>query len=607
MKTMRTLFASLLATIILLPALMPTELSAQLRGSSEMVSVSTYIDRDAVPAGESFRVAVVLDIAEGWHVNAHRPTLDYLIGTNVDMEPHDGFIISDMVYPVPDRYEFSFAGGEDLLVYGGRVAIFLDAMASTRLDADTHTWQGSVRVQACDDMNCLAPSQVAFTVSVPVAAQDAAWQAVHADVFESYEVAAAQSELALQPSGVNEIEAMFQERGFFLALLVLFFIGLALNLTPCVYPMLSVTVSIFGGQTDTNLLRVFSKAVVYVLGIATMYSVLGVLASFSGELFGSWLQHPWVLGGIGILLFALALSMFGLYELQVPYWLSSRIGVGTGSAGGYIGIYLSGLVVGVFAAPCIGPPIIALLAFIGAQGDPVFGFWSFFILSLGLGFPYLILGTFSGLIPTLPKSGSWMIWVKKIFGVVLVALALFYLSMPFIPVSDAFWVVPLALIAGGVYLGFLESSGRGTPIFSKIKMAFGVGAIVLGGLVMMNMQKEGITWEPYSPDRLELARASGQKVVLDFYADWCIPCLELERITFTDARVVDKTEPLVKLKVDLTQFDSPESETIRREFGVSGVPTIVFLDEQGREIPDTRVVGFVGADEFLSRLERVNP
>ena len=580
-----------------------TQSPAQLRGSTEKVDVATFLSVEAVPAGESFNAAVVLDIADTWHVNAHIPTLDYLIGTQVTMDPKDGFIIADIRYPEPDEYEFAFAGGEALLVYGGKVPVYLDIRASSNLQPGTYEMTGSARVQACDDMNCLAPSNLPVSILIDVVEKDSEVRAIHQDVFADYDQGMAAADMSIQPGSANEIEAMFRERGLLLAFLALFFIGLALNLTPCVYPMLSVTVSIFGGQNDPNMLRVFSKALIYVLGIATMYSILGVLASFSGELFGSWLQHPWVLGGIGLLLFALALSMFGLYEIQIPYWMASRIGTGTST--GFVGVYFSGLVVGIFAAPCIGPPIIALLAFIGAQGDPVFGFWSFFVLSMGLGLPYLILGTFSGLLPKLPKSGVWMVWVKKVFGVVLVALALFYLSMPFISVSDAYWVIPISFIIGGVYLGFLESSGRGTPVFSKVKMAFGTLAIIIGVIFIMNLQKEGMEWETYGEAKLAQAQNEGRPVVLDFYADWCIPCLELERITFTDSRVIEATDHMVRLKVDLTHFDSPESEEIRRQYNVAGVPTIVFLDDDGNEVTAARIMGFVGPDEFLRRVDRV--
>src|SRR6185503_18342761 len=188
----------------------------------------------------------------------------------------------------------------------------------------------------------------------------------------------------------------------------------ALNLTPCVYPMMGVTISLFGGDTGGGGMKALPRALVYVLGIALMYSSLGVVAAMTGGLFGGWLSNPWVLGGIGLLLLAMALSMFGLYELTAPSALLTRLGGAAGAS--LFGTFLAGLLVGVFAAPCIGPPIIALLAYVGSKGDPVFGFWAFFVLSLGLGLPYLVLGMSTGLLTRLPRSGSWMDWVKHLFG-----------------------------------------------------------------------------------------------------------------------------------------------------------------------------------------------
>jgi thioredoxin:protein disulfide reductase len=392
---------------------------------------------------------------------------------------------------------------------------------------------------------------------------------------------------------------MFDEGNLFIAFGVIFLIGLALNLTPCVYPMLTVTVSVFGAQTDTNTMRVFFKALIYVLGIATMYSVLGVAAALSGGLFGGILQSTWVMAGIAVLFFALALSLFGLYEIQLPYWLTSRLG-GTQTAG-IFGIYISGLVVGIFAAPCIGPPIIALIALVGQKADPVFGFMSFFILSLGLGFPYLILGTFSGLLSKLPKSGSWMEWVKKVFGVVLIGVGFFYLSLAYKP-DMIYILVPLTLLIGGIYLGFIDRSSTGRRLFPWIKRTVGIAAIAGGILFYLGGQKPAIEWESYTGEKLSSALESGKPVVLYFSASWCIPCLELDRLTFTDETVIDEMSRLVLLKVDLTNFDSPESQELRSIYDIAGVPTIVFIDPGGEEVTTIRVVGFVPADDLLERV-----
>ncbi len=389
------------------------------------------------------------------------------------------------------------------------------------------------------------------------------------------------------------------DRGLPLALVLVFLIGLALNLTPCIYPMLAVTVSIFGGQSENRTGRVFGKALIYVLGIATMYSVLGVAAALTGGLFGGLLQSRVVLVGISLLFILLALSMFGLYEIQVPPGIMAKLG-GTHKAG-LAGIFLSGLLVGIFAAPCIGPPIIALLTLVGQRADPWFGFMVFFVLSLGLGAPYLVLGTFSGLLQKMPRSGEWMLWVKKLLGFVLVGVAFFYLSLAFQP-SLVFILIPLTLFIGGIYLGFLERSSVPGRWFVWLKRLVGVGAMI-GGIIFFAIGRQpSLEWTPHTPERVA---AANRTTVVYFTADWCIPCLELDRRTFTDESVIRELQRLATFKADLTRYDSPKSRDIREQYAIRGVPTMVFLDATGNELPNTRRVGFINAEDMLQHLDAV--
>ncbi len=571
------------------------ELSAGLRSSASNVRVEHKLSVGKVAKGSTFQVAVVLNIADGWHINSHRPTSEYLIATSLELQPKEGLIISDIRYPKGHTEKLGFSD-QPLDVYQDAVSIFVSLKVSEKLSVAADTLKGKLRVQACDDKMCLAPSVIDVSIPLSFVESNAAVESVNKEVFKAYTSDDFQTEI--QPQ--NELAALFETQGSFAAFLAIFVVGLALNLTPCVYPMLSVTVSLFGTQTETNPARVVFRAVVYVLGIATMYSVLGVMAALGGGLFGSWLHNPLVLGGIGALMLGLALSSFGLYQIQMPYWLTSRLG-GT-SVTGIVGLYFSGLVVGVFAAPCIGPPVIALLTFVGVKGDPLFGFWAFFILSIGLGFPYLILGTFSGLLKKIPRSGDWLTWVEKIFGVVLTTGALFYFSLSVVP-KVAVYIIPAMSIAGGVYLGFLEQSGKAKKVMHEVKLAFGVVAVMFGLYTLNTLREEGIDWETFSEDKLEVARENQQPVLMDFYADWCIPCLELDRRTFTDRTVIQATKDFLRLKVDLTYFDSPEAENLRRKYNIAGVPTIVFLRSDGTEEKSSRLVGFAPPDEFLERLK----
>ena len=561
------------------------------------MTAEAKLSQESFQSGSVAKIAIVLSIEDGWHVNAHNPTYDYLIGTSVELQSMEGVIIADIRYPEGSLLQFGFA--DDLLrVYDGAAPIFLTLKLSEKIKPGAYTLPATVLVQACNDQVCLAPSSVAVDLSLTIVEATAPVKSANDALFAGYD--------ATVTSGAqeNELAQLFATEGSFVAFLAIFLIGLALNLTPCVYPMLSVTVSLFGTQSDTNTARVFVKAVVYVLGIASMYSVLGVTAAMSGGLFGNWLQSPWVLGAIGALLFGLALSMFGVYQIQAPYWLTSKLGGTTGT--GFISLFISGLVVGIFAAPCIGPPVIALLALVGQKGDPLFGFWAFFILSLGLGFPYLILGTFSGLLKKVPRSGAWLIWVERIFGVVLVGAALFYISLAFFP-KFAAYVVPFTLIVGGLYLGFIEPSAKDKVWLKRIKWVFGIASVVVGGLFANALREPSVSWHPYDEDWITEAKASEQPIIMDFYADWCIPCLELDRKTFTDPEVIAIADRFVRLKVDLTHFDSPEAEALRKKYDIAGVPTIVFLDTDGTEVVSSRVVGYLPPERFLEKMKPLLP
>jgi thiol:disulfide interchange protein DsbD len=352
-----------------------------------------------------------------------------------------------------------------------------------------------------------------------------------------------------------------------LGLAGLFLAGVALNLTPCVYPMLSITVSIFSRTGNSSLAASFISAFVYVLGITVMYSALGVGAAISGGLLGALLQNPWTLILIALLMFSMALSMFGVFRVQAPAFILEKLGrkqVGLG------GLFISGLFVGVFAAPCIGPPVAALLAHVAERQDPVYGFWLFFVMALGLGFPYLLLGTFSHGIKALPKAGAWMVWVDRFFGVILMGFAAFYL-----------W-----LAAGSWDLLPVHQPDPGA----------GTGA---------HGQAGGLTWKAYTPDVLKDALASGRPVVADFYADWCLPCQEMEATTYRNPAVIRAFDRFERIKVDLTDAGNEEQMKLAEDNKIYGIPTMLFFDVSGKEITSLRATGYISSKELLAILEQI--
>ncbi len=370
-------------------------------------------------------------------------------------------------------------------------------------------------------------------------------------------------------------------------------LGLALNLTPCVYPLISVTVAYFGGQADSGRGRKLWLAVCYTLGIAVTFSALGVSAALSGGFFGEAMTKPAVLVVVAGVMVALALSSFGFYQLRLPAALSSRFGR---AAGGTLGAFTMGLTMGVVAAPCIGPVVVGLLVFVGSSGDVLLGLWLFFLLALGLGIPYIGLAMAVGSLSNLPKSGDWLEWTEHFFGCVLFAMAIYFIG-PLLPEGVERFLMPAFIAVATVYLAFLDPAGSRLRAFRLSRRI--AGAVVLGLLALAHMpandQSAALVWDEYSTAAYERARQSGAPFVVEFGADWCLPCKEMEERTFTDADVIELGQGMSFIEVDMTTTDT-YTEKVLETFDVLGAPTTIFFDAGGTEF--TRRIGFIGPEDF---------
>lgn len=384
-------------------------------------------------------------------------------------------------------------------------------------------------------------------------------------------------------------------------LLGIFVGGMALNLTPCVYPLIPITVSYFGGRSGKG--QTISHGLCYVGGIAFTNSMLGVFAASTGGLMGGLLQHPIVLILTAVLLISLAFSLFGFWELRMPYGLMQ---VATKSHTGYMGSLFMGLMMGVVAAPCIGPFVLGLLTWVASMGSPWLGFIIFFTLSLGLGLPLFFLALFSGNISKLPRSGEWMLWVRKLMGWILVAMAAYFLK-PLFPKTVGTFILAGVALSAGIHLGWIDRTKATFKSFEWIRMTSAMVALVfttvLAGTVFT--QGVGASFRPYDDDLLKNAQNTGKPVIMDFYANWCSPCRELDDITFHDAKVVEMAEKdFLLIKVDLTRKGEPIHEKLLKEYDIKGVPTVIFLDKKGNEIKDLRLIDFEPPELFLERMNR---
>ena len=374
-----------------------------------------------------------------------------------------------------------------------------------------------------------------------------------------------------------------------------------IELTPCVYPLIPITVSFFGAQGSGSKSQSILMGIFYALGMSVTYSALGVFAALTGSLLGNALQNPIVIIVIALIMLALGTSMFGLFEIRVPQSLAL---IGNKNRSGYFGSLLMGLTVGFIAAPCIGPFVLSLLVYVGKLGNPLTGFLLFFILSMGLGLPYIFLSASSSSISKLPRSGEWMEGVKIIFGLILFGMALNTLE-PLIPKNVFKTAFPLYIILSGAYLILIDGKGNSAKVYSKIKSFIAVAAIVLGTWMLKPAEtNESVNWKMLtSVESIENSiSAENKPVMIDFYADWCAQCKELDEYTYTNPEIIELSKSINTIKVDLTK----ENEGITNKYNIKGLPVVVFLNPSGTEYKELRVTGFLKPEEFKKKLNSLN-
>ena len=385
--------------------------------------------------------------------------------------------------------------------------------------------------------------------------------------------------------------------------------GMAVSLTPCVYPMVAVTVSIFGAKQAKSRSEGMLLSLAFVLGIAAMLVPLGVIGAMTGRIFGAVLQSRGVVVGISALFAIMAASMFGAFELALPSSLNNKLAELGGF--GYKGAFLLGWVCGLIATPCTGPVLTGILAWIASTQSAPLGALAMGAFALGLGMPFFIVGAFA---VQLPKSGRWMVHVKSVLGIALVVVALYFLNNsfgfanPYVSGSALFVLLSLGLVCVGLLSGAVhrEFSELGVGV----KVAKGLGIVLVSGGLLASIlgiikPKEALTWE-HRDIEAALARAKSDKrpLVVDFTASWCGACKELDKKTFSEPRVGQELGRFVAVKVDATNNDDPKVEAMLARFKVVGLPTVVLFDSRGNEA--ARFNDFVSPDEFLKSVQRVD-
>ncbi len=415
-----------------------------------------------------------------------------------------------------------------------------------------------------------------------------------------------------------------------------FGLGLLLAFTPCVFPMIPILSSIIVGQgKDISTYKAFTLSLIYVLAMAVTYTLAGVLVGLSGENIQIWFQNPWVLSVFAGIFVLLSLAMFGFYELQMPNAVQSKLNMISSNQqqGSYFGAGIMGFLSALIVGPCVTAPLIGALIYIANTGDAVIGGIALFALSMGMGAPLLAIGTSAGKI--LPKAGAWMDAVKAVFGVLLLALAIWLLER-ILPAPIILLLAGALLIVSAIYLGALETLKEGASGWFKLWKGVGLISLVYGAILVIGAASgghsllqplQGITAPHIAANSSDTnsnsvhalpfqqvkgveglntailkAAKEGRPVMLDFYADWCISCKEMESFTFSDAEVQNSLNNFVILQSDVTENDA-QDQALLKKLGLFGPPAILFYDNSGNELRNYRVVGYMDAPKFASHIE----
>ena len=526
------------------------------------------------------------------------------------VEKNSGIIIDRLVLPEGVDHD-----GEKVYLTSPSIDI---ALAKTRELDEIVPITLVLSYQGCSEQGlCYEPMETTFNFDIETSA-----------LVLKEATPAAPKKSPITVSETDQITQTFIEGNVPLILLTFFTFGLLLSLTPCIFPMIPILSSIIVAQgKNMNARRGFTLSLVYVLSMSVAYTIAGVLAGLFGGNIQIAMQNPWVISTFALLFVGLAVSMFGYFKIGLPTSWQTKLTKSSekaSSKGGYIGVAIMGFLSALIVGPCVAPPLAGALVYIGQSGNALLGGAALFVLSIGMGIPLLLIGTGAG--KYMPRPGGWMDTVSHIFGVVMLAIAIWMLGRILPPtVSMLLWATLLIIVS--IYLGALESlqgNHKGIKPFLK-----GVAIMMLAyGLILFYGALKGET-NPLAPISAEapsalnektasalafktihsaeeldaiLAESKGKKVMLDFYADWCSSCKELDAITFKDPAVIQSLNDYVLVRADVTA-DSEAEKALTKRFGLFGPPAMIFFDESGTVIQGGDLIGFKNAEDFLSHLK----
>ncbi len=589
---------------------------------------------DILKPDQAYRPMV--ESPDGKTLNVHWEIADgtYLYEDKVEVGIQgDGVSLGKYTLPAPKIKHDSVKPDGSI----GDVAVFVHSLDLNipLLRGNTAATEATVtlKYQGCAERGiCYPPQKKTFKLQLPaIAATEAATPKPAAQV--QAPATAASTPAPVEQSEQDQIASMLKNSSTWLIILSFFGIGLLLAFTPCVFPMIPILSGIIAGQgSGITTRRAFTLSVVYVLAMAVTYTIVGVLAGLFGASFNltAAFQNPWILSAFALLFVLLSLSMFGFYELQLPAsWQSKLSEISNRQKGGELGgVAIMGLLSALIVGPCVAPPLAGALIYIGQTGDGVLGGAALFAMAMGMGAPLIAIGTSAGKL--LPRAGGWMDAVKAVFGVMMLGLAITMLERFLPPVYPmALWGV--LLIVSAVYMGALKQLPAEATGWSKLWKGLGLVLLIYGALFLVGVAANGKdTVQPLRglaiggsssqqashlqfkriksvadlQRELAAARAAGRPVMLDFYADWCIYCKQMEKNVFSEPAVVSAMSHFVLLQADVTDQDD-QDKALMEHVNIPAPPAMLFWGTDGKEIDHLRLMGYMGMDDFLAHIRKV--
>lgn len=550
--------------------------------------------------GQNGQIEIKLTLPRGYHAYEDMFRLTVL-------EP-DGFHMGNFALkPVHEFYDKFSKKKRRGINETGTITAPLEA--PLRFAKDTQKLVLELTYQACSESFCLFP--VTKTLETPVKLLGAPPEA---------KLTNPSTENQPLPSSIFTTD-YFNEillRGGLIIFVLAFFAGILTSFTPCIFPMIPITLAVLGNDSEKrSRSQNFLRSCIYVLGIATTYSVLGLVAASSGTLFGASLGNPYVLSVICLVFLAMSLSMYGLYDIQVPSWVRQKFGGRVSTRNQHLTTYLTGLFAGIVASPCVGPVLVSILAYVATHQNKVLGFFLLFTYALGMGLIFLALGLSNQLIRLLPRSGAWMNGVKFVLGSLMLSAFYYYLEL-LVPQRAFDAALGLGLVTVGSVFGAFQSAKNPHQGLRKglmlATLLVGVGFLSFGIFNLRPLVEQRVisekgvdpglklNWQPYSEVALQRAVQENKPVIIDFWAEWCAACHELEQFTFIDPRIRDLSSHFLLLKFDATH-DSEELRRLKKKYKIQGLPTVIFYNSQGVWLESLTLTHFERAPAFLKRME----